>query len=224
MSHLISKSATCRAPQPSQHLLMGAEGTITSGSPYCSLETNPALWTSFSPKPTTTGTAQENSHPGAPVLPDPSPQHCSDNSMWVMGSEAADISVCSALPGSGKAKEPLGDARKVPRSQMPWAVVALLLDGMPQVSKPWSASAPAPAPLPAWGGVLIQGQNALLVACVPIQWPGMVGEWSESLPPSSSFALAKRFVLAGAQSKNSQPPHTFLRDICGHFNSSHCPG
>ena len=136
MSHLISKAATCRAPQPSQHLLEGADGTNTSGSPCCSSETNPAPVDFFLTK--ATGTAQANfSCSGAPALPDPIPQHCSDHSMWVMGLETADISACSALPVSGKAKEQLGAARKVPHSQMPWTVRALLLDGTPQVSKPW---------------------------------------------------------------------------------------
>lgn len=116
----------CRAPQPSQGVPAAPQNPVLH------------LWTSSSPKPTATGTAQANfSCPGPPALPDPTPQHCSDHSMWVMCPETVGISAWSALPVSGKAKEPPVAARKVLHSQMPWAVVALLLDGTPQVSKLW---------------------------------------------------------------------------------------
>lgn len=150
--------------------------------------------------------------------------------MWVMGSEAADISACSALPGSGKAKEPLGAARKVPYSQMPWAVVALPLDGMPQVSKPWFvvpavSICTSPCSTACLGKAPHPGPECTAGCTCPHPMARkMVREWSESSPPSSSFALAKRFMPVRAQSKSSQPTHTFLRHICGHFNCSHCPG
>lgn len=137
MSHLISKAHAELHSHPSTFWWVLMAQTH-QGVPAAPQKPTQHLWTSFSPKPTATGTAQANfSCPGAPALPDPIPQHCSDHSMWVMGLETADISVCSALPVSGKAKEQLGAARKVPHSQMPWTVRALLLDGTPQVSKPW---------------------------------------------------------------------------------------